>query len=83
MITQVKDIGDEDIYQAILSAKALNETRGTLPVIWPYDIIDAPEKVVLAKMDKMADQEKLNYGVSLRTAWIEEYPDYIKERSKS
>lgn len=35
-----------------------------------YDYIDAPVKVVLRKMEKMVDQGKLEYGTSLRTAWI-------------
>lgn len=32
--------------------------------------IDAPEKLVYRKMEKMVDQGKLDYGTSLRTAWI-------------
>lgn len=35
--------------------------------VWDY--IDAPFKVVWRKMEKMVDQDKLEYGTSLRTAW--------------
>lgn len=31
-----------------------------------------PVKVIMAKMQKMSDKGILNYGVSLRTAWVEE-----------
>lgn len=30
-----------------------------------------PPKLILAKMRKLADQDKIDYGVSLRTAWVE------------
>lgn len=35
--------------------------------VWDY--IDAPFKVVWRKMEKMVDQNKLEYGTSLRTSW--------------
>lgn len=35
-----------------------------------FDYIDAPAKVVIRKMEKMVDEGKLEYGTSLRTAWI-------------
>jgi hypothetical protein len=33
-----------------------------------------PVKVILAKMDQMSDKGILNYGVSLRTSWVENDP---------
>lgn len=30
-----------------------------------------PVKVIMAKMQKLVDRGILNYGVSLRTAWVE------------
>ena len=66
MDKQVKDISDEMIYEAIKRSKDVGDK-------FPYDFIDAPQKVVLRKMEKMVDQGKLEYGVSLRTAWIKDY----------
>ncbi|KKL89641.1 hypothetical protein LCGC14_1912660 [marine sediment metagenome] len=34
-----------------------------------------PPKVILAKMEKLVEQGKLDYGVSLRTAWVEKVAD--------
>lgn len=73
-VMQVKDIGDEIIYDAIRKKDAWNNSHPS-DIKWPYDFIDAPEKVVLRKMGKMVDQGKLDYGVSLRSAWIEKNSD--------
>lgn len=73
-VMQVKDIGDEIIYDAIRKKDAWNENYPS-NIKWPSDFIDAPEKVVLRKMEKMVNQGKLNYGVSLRSAWIEKDSD--------
>lgn len=33
-----------------------------------------PAKVILARMSQMVDEGILNYGVSLRTSWVQEWP---------
>lgn len=63
-MTSVKDIPDNEIFDA-----CMNFHRGRAPT---PDIALAdryPPKVVLAKMGKLVDQGRLDYGVSLRTAW--------------
>lgn len=61
---QIKDLTDEQIFNAIKQAK-------TVVGKYPYDFLpDYPVKVVLGKMQKMADRDLLDYGVSLRSAWI-------------
>ena len=65
-MTQIKDITDEMIYAAIEQSRSTTNK-------FPYDFIDAPVKVVLTKMKKMVEQGKLDYGVSLRTAWRKNY----------
>ncbi|HEC64643.1 hypothetical protein LCGC14_0615390 [marine sediment metagenome] len=65
---KTSDVTDEMIYKAIKWSKKLPIYSGK----FPYDYYpDIPNKIILNKMDKMVDQGKLNYGVSLRTAWIE------------
>jgi len=67
MKKQTKDLSDEQIYKAIKQAKLSNSK-------FPYDFLpNYPVKVVLNKMQKMVDQGKIDYGVSLRTAWIKDY----------
>jgi len=76
---QIKDISDEEIYEAIKKSKEHYDKYQikSYPFIsvkptFPPDYLKYPEKLVLAKMDKMCDEDKLEYGVSLRTAWIVE-----------
>jgi len=36
----------------------------------PEQVLPYPPKVILAKMERMVDKGILEYGVSLRTAWV-------------
>lgn len=71
---QIKDISDEEIYEAIRRWQALMDTKPreaqTPDVALSHKY---PEKLILAKMQRMVEQRKLDYGVSLRTAWIVDY----------
>ena len=62
------DIPDEEVFAA---CRAFHRGETKIP---PLDALAAkyPEKVVYAKMMKLADKGKLNYGVSIRCAWVEE-----------
>ena len=79
---QIKDISDEEVYEAIRkSRKHYMENRFKFPTInpmFPYNYLKYPPKLILKKMERMCEQDKLEYGVSLRTAWIvgeENYPE--------
>lgn len=63
------DIPDQEI---IAACNAFHQGNGPTPdeaLASKY-----PAKVILAKMDKMAARGILNYGTSLRTAWVEAVP---------
>lgn len=93
---QIKDISDEDIYIAIRESNAYYTencfkipTPFTRPGIalsfkFPYDfLLQFHMKLVLAKMQKMVDEGKLECGVSLRTAWIVGEKNYFKKEEKN
>jgi len=79
-----KDIPEREILACIRDLKAKSdEWRGghTLaeflfnptppPRPWfPEDVLPYPPKVIEAKMQKLADRGFLDFGVSLRTAWL-------------
>ena len=92
---QIKDISDEDIYIAIRkSIKHYMENRFKFPVpftdnailkpTFPPDYLQKyPERLVLAKMQKMVDEGKLECGVTLRTAWIVGEENYSEKEEKN
>lgn len=60
----VKDISDQEIFEAIRKSKNSNEP-------WPYDFLPQhPVKVVMRKMEQMHRRGIIGAGVSLRSAWI-------------
>lgn len=65
-MTQVKDISDEEIINAVKDFWENNKPTPDIALADKY-----PVKVILKKMQKMSEKGILNYGVSLRTAWIE------------
>ena len=64
-MTQVKDITDGEI---ILACQAYHAGAAPTPDIALVD--KYPQKVILKKMEKMVLENKLEYGVTLRTAWV-------------
>ena len=65
---QVKHIADKEIIGAC------NDFHNGKTTLTPDEALinKYPVKVILRKMEKMVDRGILNYGVSLRTAWVEE-----------
>lgn len=45
-----------------------------------YEALSYPEKVVYRVMEKLADENYLEYGVSLRTAWLTEKGEILLAR---
>ena len=46
-----------------------------------YEALPYPPKVIFKVMEKLADQDYLEYGVSLRTAWLSQKGlDYLTKR---
>lgn len=44
-----------------------------------YEALPYPPKVIYKKMEKLADEGYLDYGVSLRTAWLSDKGEkYLK-----
>lgn len=68
---QVKHISDKEIIDA---CNAFHKSGCT--GVTPDVALSAkyPVKVILAKMDQMVRRGVLDYGVSLRTAWVERRP---------
>ena len=64
---KASDIPDTEIFAA---CNAFHEGRASTPDIALAE--KYPPKVILAKMQKLSNQCKLDYGVSLRTAWVRE-----------
>jgi len=73
----MKDISDELVCKAVAEFKKDSETRtsfieGTFK--WPYDYLHdwtgQPEKVCYRAMERAEENGLLEYGVSLRTAWL-------------
>ena len=57
--------------QVILDAcRAFHERRAETPDVALAK--DYPPKLILARMQQLVGQGKLDYGVSLRTAWVVE-----------
>lgn len=61
------DISDAEMIEAVRQYQ-----RSPLTNPFPTDTLAAkyPRKVVEAKMEHLVDRGILNYGVSLRTAWV-------------
>lgn len=62
---QLKDVPESEILQA---CRDFHAGRGPTPeksLAHKY-----PPKLILKKMEKMADANLIEYGVSLRTAWV-------------
>ena len=62
-----KDISDIEVIRAVIASK--NVTG-----VWPYHVLmgrtKEPEKVCLAAMERAVNRGYLEYGVSLRSAWV-------------
>ncbi len=64
---KTSDITDAEIFAA---CDAFHKNGAPTPDIALAD--KYPPKVILAKMQKLSNQGRLDYGVSLRTAWVEQ-----------
>ena len=62
---KTSDISDEVILDAVRRYHISKGTGPTPDVSLPY-----PQKLILSKMQKMVNKGILDYGVSLRTAWV-------------
>ncbi len=74
---KISDIPDQEIIDA---CDAFHANKGPTPdesLAHKY-----PLKLILAKMRKMVDKGQLEYGVSLRTAWVYRYTKAEKPFSK-
>ena len=74
---KTSDIPNSEIIEAV---RLFHAGKGETP-----DIALAhkyPAKLILAKMQKMVDKGLLNYGVSLRTAWINSLEPSADERRR-
>lgn len=64
-----KDITDLDVCRAVADFRA-----GGLEGRWPYELLaqwtGQPEKVCYRAMERAERRGLLEYGVSLRTAWL-------------
>jgi len=64
----MKDITDEQVLRAVIKSRETDFTP------WPYEILEAetgqPEKVCYRAMERADRRGLLEYGVSLRTAWL-------------
>ncbi len=68
---QIKDIPDQVIFDACDAFHAALKRRDRTAQTPEVSLADKyPPKLIMAKMDKMSDQHKIEYGVSLRTAWV-------------
>lgn len=63
-----KDISTIDVLSACHQFHTTNETRAPWKIL--VDTLGAPEKVVYAAMEREADKGLIDYGTSLRTAWV-------------
>lgn len=66
------DITDEEILDACRRFHAEGCRGLTVDMALAHKY---PTKVILAKMQQMADRGLINYGTSLRTAWVVEHPE--------
>jgi len=74
---QCKHIPDAEILQACRDSHAGAPTPD-ISLAHKY-----PPKVILAKMAALDRRGYLNYGVSLRTAWVEEHnlPEHLRAQT--
>ena len=67
----MKDITDKQVLEAVREAQAVRDAETCL---WPYELLvkwtGQPEKVCFRCMERAVGRGYLDYGVSLRTAWI-------------
>jgi len=72
-----KDISDRQVLEAFVKYhKARDVASIHTPVKWPYEILmeETGEcfKVCYAAMQRAPNRDLIDYGVSLRTAWLTE-----------
>ena len=64
-----KDVSDFDVCRAVAMCREDNH-------IWPYELLaewtGQPEKVCYRAMERSQKRGLIEYGVSLRTAWLTE-----------
>lgn len=58
------DIPEAEIIEACRASRARTAKTPDIALAGKY-----PQKLILAKMAQLVEQGKLDYGVSLRTAW--------------
>ena len=55
---------DRDILRAVALRWDNDDPR------WPNEILDKPDRLIERRMIHLTDQGYLEYGVSVRTAWL-------------
>ena len=88
-MTQVKDIPIREVLEYQKRWSENNSKSGGMVrppdddfvegMKYCYEALPYPPKVIYRVMEKLADQDYLDYGVSLRTAWLSEKgEEYLK-----
>ena len=85
-----RDIPERELLEAIV-AYGESVSDGNYQTPFPYEALahKYPEKVTYKKMEKLSAKGLINYGVSLRTAWVEPeeiegmYPDLAERARKA
>lgn len=70
---KLSDIPINEVLEQQLKFSEANRRGEIIP--WTYEVLGekyGSEKLVLKKMEQLADRGYLEYGVSLRTAWLTE-----------
>lgn len=85
-----RDIPERELLEAIVAFQE-SISDGNYQTPFPYEMLahKYPEKVTYKKMEKLDNKGLINYGVSLRTAWVEPerieaaYPDLADRARKA
>lgn len=74
---QVKDISDAEILDCCQKVHTRAGETPDIALAYKY-----PVKVIMRKMQQMVERGLLEYGVSLRTAWVVSKPVTGEEKGK-
>ena len=66
----IKDIPTKEVLE--YQNKWQKNCAKSIDMPYCYEALPYPDKVIFRKMEKLFDQGYLEYGVSLRTAWLTE-----------
>jgi len=79
----MKHISDVQVLRAVVESKKMRECGHK---VWPYELLEQwtgqCEKVCLMCMERAVERGYLDYGVSLRTAWLTEEGKNMNEKQE-